>query len=140
MKVLILNGPNLNLVGTREPEIYGSLTFEELLPRWQKEFPELTIHYFQSNHEGAIIDKIQASNREYDAVIINAGGLTHTSVAIADAIRSVQLDFVEVHLSNVYKRESYRHHSYLSPHVVGTIAGMGMEVYVLALTYLVRRS
>ena len=140
MKVLILNGPNLNLVGTREPEIYGSLTFEELLPGWQKEFPELTIHYFQSNHEGAIIDKIQASNREYDAVIINAGGLTHTSVAIADAIRSVQLDFVEVHLSNVYKRESYRHHSYLSPHVVGTIAGMGMEVYVLALTYLVRRS
>ncbi|MGQ1946571.1 type II 3-dehydroquinate dehydratase [Geofilum sp. OHC36d9] len=133
MKILIINGPNLNMLGLREPGIYGSRSFDDFLVELRKNYKQVDIIYHQSNSEGAIIDIIQQFGLECDGIIINAGAYTHTSVAIADALRSVSSPAVEVHLSNVFTRESYRHHSFLSPVVNGIIGGFGLDSYRLAL-------
>lgn len=132
-KIIIINGPNLNLLGKREPEIYGNGNFEDFFEKLQEEFSNVTLSYFQSNSEGAIIDKIQEVGFSYDGIILNAGALTHTSIAIADALRAIETPAVEVHISNVFKREDYRHHSYLSEAVRGCIIGFGLNSYRLAL-------
>ena len=138
MHLLILNGPNLNLLGTREPEIYGSGTLESLESDLRTAFPEHTLSFFQSNHEGALIDRLQQAQAEgVDGVVCNAGALTHTSLALADAIAATRLRVVEVHISNVYKREAYRHHSYLSAVCEGCIVGLGRAGYHLAVRYFV---
>lgn len=133
MKILIINGPNLNLLGRREPGIYGAISFEEYLVQLRSAYPSVEIEYFQSNHEGDIIDKIHQYGFTADGIILNAGAYTHTSVAIADAIRAVQTPVVEVHISNVHQREEFRHHSYLSAACRGVIIGFGMASYRLAL-------
>lgn len=138
MKITILNGPNLNHIGQREPEIYGIENFDSLLQRLEKDFPILKIKLKQTNCEGELIDYLQEANQEAEAVILNAGAYTHTSIAIADAVRCMQIPVVEVHISNVYARESYRQHSYLSPHVLGTIGGFGMQSYSLAVQALIQ--
>jgi len=135
MKLIIINGPNLNLLGSREPEIYGDHSFEEYFTSLQSEFPGLTLHYFQSNSEGEIIDKLQEVGFTYDGIILNAGAYTHTSIAIADAIASIRVPVVEVHISNVFARETFRHHSYLSPNCAGVIAGFGLKGYLMAIEY-----
>jgi len=132
MRILILNGPNLNLIGQRQPEIYGNITFEQALKQWQNEF-DCEIEYDQSNVEGELINKLQ--NTKADAIVINAGGYTHTSVAIRDAISGISTPVLEVHLSNITNRESFRHESMLTPVCVGCILGLGMESYRLALLY-----
>jgi len=133
MKIQIINGPNLNLLGTREPEIYGGKTFEAYLEELRKEYPQIQIAYFQSNVEGLLIDKLQEVGFSYDGIILNGGAYTHTSVALQDAIRSIKTPVVEVHISNVFQREEFRHHSYLSPVCKGVICGFGMDSYRLAL-------
>ncbi len=135
MKIIIINGPNLNLLGVREPEIYGRETFEEFFAYLQQEFPTITLHYFQSNHEGHLIDKIQETGFTYDGIILNAGALTHSSIAIADAIAAIRTPVVEVHISNIFAREAFRHHSWLSPYCEGCIFGMGLKGYELAIRY-----
>lgn len=135
MKLIIINGPNLNLLGTREPDIYGRESFESFFARLQLDFPTLTLHYFQSNHEGYIIDKLHEVGFTYDGIILNAGALTHTSIAIADAIAAIRTPVVEVHISNVYEREAFRHHSYLSVNCAGCIVGFGLRGYELAIQY-----
>jgi 3-dehydroquinate dehydratase-2 len=134
--ILIINGPNLNLLGKREPTVYGSQTFEDYFERLLDVFPEITLHYFQSNHEGALIDKIHEVGFTFDGIVINAGGYTHTSVALADAISSVTTPVVEVHISNIHARESFRHHSYLTSRCKGMICGLGMKGYELAVRFL----
>jgi 3-dehydroquinate dehydratase-2 len=131
-KIQIINGPNLNLLGTREPSVYGNQTFEAYFQELKLLFPEVQLDYFQSNMEGALIDKIQEVGFTYDGVVLNGGAYTHTSIAIADAIRSVTVPVIEVHISNVFKREEYRHHSYLSDACKGCIVGFGMDSYRLA--------
>lgn len=133
MKLIIINGPNLNLLGKREPEIYGSKTFEEFFKELQLKFKEVELHYFQSNTEGLIIDKLHEIGFNFDGVILNAGAYTHTSVAIADAISGITTPVVEVHISNVHKRETFRHHSFLSPVCKGVILGFGLKSYDLAI-------
>ena len=133
MKFLIINGPNLNLLGTREPEIYGGKTFETYLEELRRDYPQIQIAYFQSNVEGLLIDKLQEVGFSYDGIILNGGAYTHTSVALQDAIRSIKTPVVEVHISNVFQREEFRHHSYLSPVCKGVICGFGMDSYRLAL-------
>lgn len=135
MQLLILNGPNLNLLGVREPEIYGSKTFEDYLVELRGKYPDVKIEYYQSNIEGELINKIQEVGFDYDGIILNAGAYTHTSIAIADAIASVKTPVIEVHISNVARRESYRHTSYLTPVCQGVIAGFGLKSYELALRY-----
>jgi len=135
MKVLILNGPNLNLTGLRETKLYGNLSFENYLEELQKRFPCVDISYDQSNIEGELINKIQDANFEYNAIIINAGAYTHTSIAIGDAIRSIEIPAIEVHISNVFSRESFRHTSYIAPNCIGSISGFGLDSYRLALAY-----
>lgn len=132
MKILILNGPNLNLIGQREPEIYGNLTFEEALKLWSEEFP-FEIDFFQSNVEGELINALQKSDA--DGIIFNAGAYTHTSIALRDTVSAISIPVMEVHLSNITKRESFRHESYLTLVCVGCIFGLGMDSYRLALTY-----
>ncbi len=132
--ILIINGPNLNLLGKREPEIYGGRTFENYLSTLQQQFSEQAkIEYFQSNSEGEIIDKLHGTGFTADAIILNAGGYTHTSVAIADAISAITTPVIEVHISNVFAREKFRHHSFLSPVCKGTICGFGLDSYRLAI-------
>ena len=134
-KILIVNGPNLNLLGVREPGIYGAESMEAVLAQLRREFADVDIEYFQSNHEGVIIDRLHAAAygaSPADGIVLNAGGYTHTSVAIADAIAAIPVPVVEVHISNVHAREEFRHHSYLSPVCRGTIAGFGVKVYALA--------
>jgi len=133
MKVIIINGPNLNLLGTREPSIYGTQTFEEYLCDLRAEFTSLTIDYFQSNIEGVLIDKIQEVGFSYHSIILNAGGYTHTSVAISDAIASVKTDCIEVHISQPAAREEYRHNSLISGKCKASISGFGLGSYKLAL-------
>ncbi len=137
MKLHILNGPNLNRLGLREPHIYGATTFEmyfkELQEKYKKLYPELELSYSQSNHEGDLIDVIHSSEQNYQGIVLNAGAYTHTSVAIADAIKSVTTPVVEVHISNTFARESFRHHSYLSPNASGIIVGFGLKSYQLAI-------
>ena len=133
MKIQIINGPNLNLLGTREPGIYGSLPFENYVETLRTRFPDVQIDVFQSNIEGALIDKMQAVGFSYGGIVLNAGGYTHTSVALADCIRSVQTPVVEVHISNVHAREEFRHRSLIASVCVGTIAGFGLDSYRLAI-------
>tara|TARA_B110000977_G_C10918729_1_gene432222 strand:- start:485 stop:913 length:429 start_codon:yes stop_codon:yes gene_type:complete len=140
MKVIIINGPNLNLLGKREPLIYGSQTFEDYLVALKKEFPSLVLHYFQSNIEGVLIDKIQEVGFSYQSILLNAGGYTHTSVAIADAIAAVSTPCIEVHISQPSAREKYRHNSIIAGSCVASISGFGLESYRLALESLVRKS
>lgn len=137
-EILIINGPNLNLLGKREPDIYGNEGFESTLVRLQEKYAEFAvISYFQSNHEGEIIDEIQNNGFSMDGIIINAGGFTHTSVAIADAIGAITSPVIEVHISNIHAREAFRHHSYLSPKCKGTIVGLGLKGYDLAVQALI---
>lgn len=130
---MIINGPNLNLLGTREPEIYGTETFEDYFQKLQNWFPVFNLEYFQSNVEGEIINKLQEVGFKYDGIILNAGGYTHTSVAIADAVAAIKTPVVEVHISNPYSREEFRHKSLISPKANGVIAGFGLDSYKLAL-------
>ncbi|MDP1621628.1 MAG: type II 3-dehydroquinate dehydratase [Bacteroidales bacterium] len=132
MKILIVNGPNLNLLGTREPEVYGSQSFEAYLKKLRKHYHSITLEYFQSNVEGEIINALQNAGYLYDGIILNAGGYTHTSVAIADAIKAINTPVVEVHISNTFAREPYRHTSLLAAFVKGSIIGFGIESYRLA--------
>ena len=131
MKVQIINGPNLNLLGAREPSVYGDTTFGDYLNELKANYPAMEIDYFQSNIEGEIINKIQEAGYGCDGIILNAGGYTHTSVAIRDAIKAVPAPVVEVHISNVHAREEFRHHSMLSAVCLGVIAGFGMDSYRL---------
>ena len=133
MKVFIINGPNLNLLGTRQPEIYGDKTFEDHLNELRSENPELEILYFQSNVEGEIVTKIQEVGMRGIPIVLNAAAYTHTSVAIADAIAAIDAPVIEVHISNVYAREEYRHESKMAKHCKGVIAGFGMDSYKLAI-------
>ncbi len=135
MKLLILNGPNLNLLGTREPAIYGRQTFEEYFETLQMAFPSVTIHYFQSNHEGLLIDKLHEAGFTYNGIILNPGAYTHTSIALADAIAAIETPVVEVHISNIYSREIFRQKSYTAPNCVGSITGLGLKGYDLAVAY-----
>jgi len=133
-QILIINGPNLNLLGTREPEIYGKQTFVEFFETLQNKFADtIDLSYFQSNHEGQLIDKIHEVGFSLDGIILNAGGLTHTSVALGDAIGAVKTPVIEVHISNVHAREEFRHHSFLSAKCKGIIVGLGLKGYDLAL-------
>ncbi|WP_295748015.1 type II 3-dehydroquinate dehydratase [Undibacterium sp.] len=137
-KLLLLNGPNLNLLGTREPEVYGSSTLADIesAARIQAKTSNASLVTFQSNHEGALIDRIHAARDEQiDAIIINPGGLTHTSVALRDALAGVAIPFIEVHISNVHQRESFRHHSYLSGIAKGVICGLGIDGYRMAIDF-----
>lgn len=133
MKLLILNGPNLNLLGKREPEIYGSLTFEEYLEQLKNKFPNIVFEYYQSNIEGEIIDKLHEVGFSYDGIILNAGAYTHTSIGIGDAIKGITTPVIEVHISNTFSRESFRHQSYISPNVKGIVIGFGLKSYELAI-------
>lgn len=133
MKILILNGPNLNLIGKREPEIYGSISFEEFIPRLRSRFPQHEIAYYQTNHEGIMIDQLQEADGRYDAVVMNPGGYAHTSIALADGIRSISIPVVEVHISDISKREPYRRHSFTAEACVKSIMGLGMEGYAKAI-------
>ena len=133
MKILIVNGPNLNLLGKREPGIYGSQTFEAYFKTLQEKFSSLELTYYQSNHEGDLVTQIQNADDEFDGVVLNAGAYTHTSVAIGDAIKAIETPVVEVHISNTFARESFRHHSYISPNAKGVILGFGMDSYKLAI-------
>jgi 3-dehydroquinate dehydratase-2 len=130
--IQIINGPNLNLLGKREPTVYGNQTFEEYFEELKVLFPDTELSYFQSNSEGALIDKIHEVGFSVDGIVLNAGAYTHTSVAIADAIRSITTPVIEVHISNVFKRETFRHHSYLSEACRGCIVGFGLDSYRLA--------
>lgn len=139
-KILILNGPNLNLLGRREPEMYGTQPMEQIVENLRVRYPQIEIEYAQSNHEGEIIDRLHSVGFDagYAGVVLNAGAYTHTSLAIADAIRAIDTPVVEVHLSNVWQRESVRHHSMLSPACIGVIAGFGPDSYRLAIEALTR--
>lgn len=136
-KILIINGPNLNLLGTREPEIYGKTTLKDIETELKNKAEKLNIEIecFQSNHEGEIVDKICNAKNKFDAIIINPAAYTHTSVAIRDAFAAVDIPAIEVHISNVYSREEFRHNSLIAPVVVGQIAGLGIQGYLLALEY-----
>lgn len=133
MQILILNGPNLNLLGVREPDVYGRESFSDYLDRLRKKYPEVEIVYYQSNIEGELIDKIHEAGFAYDGIILNAGAYTHTSVAIADAVAAVSAPVVEVHISNIAAREEFRHVSYLTAVCRGAIMGFGLDSYELAL-------
>ncbi|MDP5008267.1 MAG: type II 3-dehydroquinate dehydratase [Glaciimonas sp.] len=141
-KILLLNGPNLNLLGTREPEVYGSTTLADVEQAAQVQAKAAGAHLtcFQSNHEGTLIDRIHTAKAEgVDAIVINPGGLTHTSIALRDALSGVAINFVEIHISNVHQRENFRHHSYLSGIAVGVICGLGVEGYRLAIEFAIEK-
>lgn len=132
MRIAIINGPNLNLLGTRQPEIYGSQTFDQYLEKLRSEYANIEVSYFQSNVEGELVNAIQKMGVECDGIILNAAAYTHTSVAIGDAVAAVSVPVIEVHISNVQARESFRHHSYIAKHAAGVISGFGLEGYRLA--------
>ena len=138
MKILILNGPNLNLLGIREPGIYGNDSMEEYLESLRKQFPDVEIDYFQSNVEGEMIDKMQEVGFSYDGIVLNAGAYTHTSVALHDCIRAIKTPVIEVHISNVHTREDFRHKSMISAACKGVICGFGMDSYRLAVSHFAR--
>ena len=133
MKIIIINGPNLNLLGVREPEIYGQSSFEEYFIGLQNDFPMVQLSYYQSNIEGEIINKLQEVGFSWDGILLNAGAFTHTSVAIGDAVASIKTPVVELHISNVFAREAFRHVSYIASHAKGVISGFGLNSYKLAL-------
>ena len=132
MKLIIINGPNLNLLGKREPEVYGNKTFDDYFTTLKGKFPSVDLEYFQSNIEGALIDKIQEVAFSYDGIILNAAAYTHTSVGIGDAIKAIETPVVEVHISNTFSREEFRHQSYISPVAKGVVLGFGLLSYELA--------
>lgn len=133
MKIIIINGPNLNLLGTREPGIYGTSSFDQYLPQLRALYPDIEIDYYQSNVEGELINKLQEVGFTFDGIILNAGAYTHTSVALHDCIRSLKCPVIEVHISNVHQREEFRHHSFISPVCKGVICGFGLDSYRLAI-------
>lgn len=133
MQIIIINGPNLNLLGKREPEIYGNQTFENYLNQLKSKFPEVELHYFQSNVEGELINKIQEIGFSFDGIILNAAAYTHTSIGIGDAIKAITTPVIEVHISNTFSREEFRHQSYISPNAKGVILGFGLQSYELAI-------
>jgi 3-dehydroquinate dehydratase-2 len=133
MKILILNGPNLNLLGKREPEIYGNVSFETYLPKLRERFLQHELFYFQSNHEGILIDKLQEADGQHDAVVMNPGAYAHTSIALADCIRAISIPVIEVHISDISKREPYRIHSFTAEACVKCISGLGLEGYAKAI-------
>ena len=133
MKIIIINGPNLNLLGKREPTVYGNKTFQDYFNQLKDRFEDVELSYYQSNIEGEIIDKIHETGFSHDGIILNAAAYTHTSVGIGDAIKAVETPVVEVHISNVYQREPYRHVSFIAPHSKGVITGFGLQSYELAL-------
>ena len=133
MTIQIINGPNLNLLGVREPSVYGSTSFDDFLPRLRAYFPDVQIDYFQSNIEGELIDKLQAVGFQCDGIVLNAGAYTHTSIALADCIRAISTPVVEVHISNVHQREAFRHQSMIAAACRGVICGFGLDSYRLAI-------
>lgn len=133
MKIIILNGPNLNLLGKREPDVYGNTSFESYFEALKSNYPTIELTYFQSNIEGELIDKIQEVGFSYDGIILNAAAYTHTSVGIGDAIKAITTPVIEVHISNTLARESFRHHSFIAPNAKGIIMGFGLKSYELAL-------
>ena len=139
-QLAIINGPNLNLVGSREPEIYGSESLEGYLGRLQERFPEVGLRFYQSNIEGELINYIQSCRGNTDGIILNAGAYTHTSIALADAIAAVGIPAVEVHISNVLAREDFRKTSFIAAKCVGSVSGLGLEGYALAVSYFMTRS
>ena len=139
MKIQIINGPNLNLLGVREKSIYGSASFDDYLKELRAQFPAIQIDYYQSNIEGELINKLHEIGFSYDGIIMNAGAYTHTSIAIADAIAAINTPVIEVHISNVYKREAFRHKSTLASNCKGVIAGFGLDSYRLALEHLIKQ-
>ncbi len=132
-KLIIINGPNLNLLGKREPNIYGSLTFTEFLDKIKSKYPNASIEHYQSNIEGELIDKIQEVGFSYDGIILNAAAYTHTSIGIGDAVKAIETPVVEVHISNTFGREEFRHQSFVSPNAKGIILGFGLQSYELAI-------
>ncbi len=140
MQILILNGPNLNLLGVREPGIYGSSSFDDYLEKLRKQYNDIQIDYFQSNVEGEMIDKMQEVGFSYDGIVLNAGAYTHTSVALHDCIRALKTPVIEVHISNVHAREEFRHHSMISSACKGVICGFGLDSYRLAIEGLIVNS
>ena len=137
MHIAIINGPNLNLLGTREPEVYGSQTFDQYFAELQKKYPAVTFSYFQSNVEGELIDELQRAGFSSDGILLNPGGYTHTSVAIGDAIAAIKAPVIEVHISNIHAREEFRRLSHISAKAKGTIAGLGLKGYELALRFFI---
>lgn len=133
MKIIIINGPNLNLLGKREPNVYGNQDFESYFQSLQQQFPQFELSYFQSNIEGELIDALQAHGFSYDGIILNSGAYTHTSIGIGDAVKAITTPVIEVHISNTYARESFRHHSHIAPNAAGIVIGFGLKSYQLAL-------
>lgn len=133
MKIIIINGPNLNLLGKREPEVYGNETFEDYFKKLSNEFPDIKLDYYQSNIEGELIDKLHEVGFDYDGIILNAAAYTHTSIGIGDAIKAIKTPVIEVHISNTFSRETFRHQSYISPNAKGIIIGLGLGGYKLAI-------
>lgn len=133
MKIQIINGPNLNLLGVREPDVYGNTNFDAFLAELRKAYPQAQIEYFQSNTEGALVDKIHEVGFSFDGIVLNAGAYTHTSVALLDAIKAVSTPVIEVHISNIHQREEFRHHSMISAGCKGVICGFGLDSYRLAI-------
>lgn len=133
MQLLILNGPNLNLLGQREPEVYGNQSFDSYFDELKLQFPSIQLDYFQSNVEGEIINKLQEVGFSYDGILLNAGAYTHTSVAISDCVKAITSPVIEVHISNTFSRETFRHQSYISPNAKGVIIGFGLKSYALAI-------
>ncbi len=138
MKILILNGPNLNLLGRREPEIYGSQSFEAYFDILETKYSDQQLYYFQSNHEGKLIDKLHEVGFLWDGIVFNAGGYTHTSIALADAVAAIKTPVTEVHISNIYEREPFRHHSYLKNVCVESIVGQGLKGYDMCIDFLIK--
>ena len=136
-KIIIINGPNLNLLGKREPEIYGKQTFQDYFETLKSEFQNIGLEYYQTNIEGELIDKLHEVGFSYDGVVLNAGAYTHTSVGIGDAVAGIETPVIEVHISNTYSREEFRHQSYIAPNAKGIIIGFGMQSYELALKSLI---
>lgn len=132
MKIMIINGPNLNLLGSREPGIYGTTSFEAYFEHLEKAFPNIEFGFFQSNIEGELINTLHDTGFSYDGIILNAGAYTHTSIGIGDAVKAITTPVVEVHISNTFSREAFRHQSYISPHAKGVILGFGLQSYALA--------
>ncbi|MFT6865323.1 MAG: 3-dehydroquinate dehydratase-2 [Cyclobacteriaceae bacterium] len=139
MKIIIINGPNLNLLGKREVEIYGSQSFEDYFETLKKAFAEIELQYFQSNSEGALMDKLHEVGFSYDGIIVNLAGYTHTSVALADAIAAIKTPVIEVHISNIHAREAFRHKTFTGAKSVGIISGLGLQGYELAIRYLLKQ-
>ena len=137
--IIIINGPNLNLTGNREPGIYGEMSFEDFFEELKTKYSKINLDYYQSNIEGELIDRIQQAMLEFNAIILNVGAYTHTSIAIGDAVKSIDIPVVEVHISNVFAREDFRHVSYIAPNCVGSVSGFGLDSYRLALEHLIKR-